>query len=1312
MKRLLKQLDSIEAIVDTVSPSQIEDDPQGVASCYELYASSYDPLERVKTLRDNLITGIHKGKPVNGYLSADYGYGKTATLVYLWYECQQQQIVAVPPFKFKELGNLMVASYWWIKASLKLKQPELISEIEELYRKYGLQSQQEQAAEIARKYRVSVEKALKIVQELKTETTNTDSILQFWQYSIPILRKAGMKGLAIFADESQEFLRTEEGASVRIQILSDLIKGMRALGNTPVALILGMPTVPTESAIEEQAGDIIHRMQEQKVSLRLADAYNSRFPAQLWNFLCTKFLDDKSQASQLASSAMIESLGQLCERKDLSNGPRTIIEVFKRIVKFFQDNKQPYTPLHLIDDYLQGRVELYGTQERKINDAINTLESLISFPEHPKGREAIKLLASFPSGISKAVAEEFELLETLEKLAEDENFYSYIIQPTEHSFAIRSLLQTTPPTIIDKILNQFRQKWLGDWSDEHKQEITTNIFRTEIISLLYNKTNWSWRYKDEWKEDRFGFHNFLNGAPERYSTEFPQRALVISVANNKSDLMKFHSPEVTHLDWRFYLNYNTTTVPQRITAIAGTGQVDFDIELGRSFEDQYPTLLNFLTKVVPPEQCSACTLLTLSHYIQTWLFTHPEVSKAERASLEHHRQQCHHYAIRLLFPAVEHKTWKIEGLEHINGAEIKLIESVFYQKCKALFPKYKTFYNNLRPALQKYKCALEKVPLVVRRGRQVYEIPKTELEDLFEVSGSSLDSILKICRQHGLISEFKIAGNKEEKSYIKFSEHSLELFINQQLSAKVKRQPVTTKTEERSLQGLSYLDLEKKVKQLGYLQEEFAEAVEWLELRRYVKLDRQKKVIYKALGDLEPDELKWQLNELRTQISSLITAFNEPLLSEIKNSIHEAASLLENNEITQLNIFNESETELNKKELYELTLYKVNKIIQENSGNLEIFIKEKQSIIQKDLSKIKHGLENLSRQLNNSKVSQLIVGNSELETCLNEYRKDLEKQVNQLYKDCQHSANSITLAQSDVLVLHNQLQQYKQFLENCQSNKNRLEDLVFGLENWRIILTEATTVRESVANNQVLIRRYNDEFLDRVVEHFDIHKIESFRDYDLLKLPLLEIKAQVDSGRRSRRETFERSLNQYQALLSQITSADSYLRSRCKYDDEDREGSYEALRQLFLEKLFQECENHISDWEQLERELYFIARNREQNVTKLLNEVSNLKTQLLSKKELCKEAIADLVNLEVQVKELKYIFENCLEFREETRKLQERKDENILEEEKQLLSVVSTVESGLTISQACQSLPDKDVWELLKALYKKGYLEITLRHRN
>ncbi len=1130
MKRLLEQLDSIEAIVDTVSPSRIEYDPQSVRERYELYASAYQPIERVKALRERLIAEIRKGKPVNGYLSADYGYGKTATLVYLWHECQQHQIVAVPPFKFKELGDLMVATYGWIKACIK---PELIPQVEALYRKYGLHSQQEQAVEIARKHKLSEAKALKIVQELKTDITNTDNVLNFWQESVPILRKAGFFGLAIFADESQEFLRTEEGSSVRIQILSDLVKGMRALGNTPVALILSMPTDPTESAIEEQAGDIIHRMKEQKVSLRLADAYNYEFPGKLWEYLCAKFLDQESEGNLLAHPATIESLGQLCDRKDLSNGPRAVIEVFKRLVHVAQEKGGSYTPLDLIDDYLTGRVQFYGAQQHRINNAIDALEQLTSIQKHPKGQQVVRLLGIFPAGVSESIAEQLGLLESLEELAKDENLYGlYIIQPTEHSFALVSLSKPTTPTVVDKILNRFRQQWFVEWNNAQKQSIATTIFSSEIIPLLFpvsrsgQKANWTWRYKDEWKQDRFGFYNFLSGAPERYNAEFPKRSLVISIGTDKSKLMRFTPPEETHLDWRFYLDYDraANAASQKLTAIAGTGQVDFSIQLGRSFERQYPTTFGLLSKVMPPEQCSACTLLNLSHYIGDWLLKNPEVGKADRARLEHHRKECHQYALRLLFPTVKPETWTIEGIKDVNGAETKLIESVFYQKSKVLFPEYKSFYNNLRPSLLKYKLALEKVPLAVRRGNQLYQVTKEEFEKLFETAGSGLPSVLGIFKQHDLISEYKIASKKEETSQVSFTEHPLESVIQKQLKTRGKTKTVETTQGQQDVKTLDISELWEEIKQLGYLQEEFEEAIEWLQRRRYVEWEQTRRILCQAVAELEPDDLKGQLNELRSHVYSLLDAFDETLLHEVERNLDEAqktlvsvvATLAQEGDTAQLNLFNETVFELNKQQsLSDVVLDQVQRTIQCYAEQIEKFCREKRSALQKELAEIKHQLENLTGELTLSKVSQPIPpDDSGLEPCLDDYRKHLERQVEQLGKDCQKMANSIVLDEPDILVLHHQVKQCNQSLKTHEKTKKTLQDLVAGLEQWRIILTRAGALRQNLTNDPERLMRYEDEFVDRVVRYFSAHKIESFREYDLLQRPLVEIEEQINSERR------------------------------------------------------------------------------------------------------------------------------------------------------------------------------------------------------
>lgn len=129
--------------------------------------------------------------------------------------------------------------------------------------------------------------------------------------------------------------------------------------------------------------------------------------------------------------------------------------------------------------------------------------------------------------------------------------------------------------------------------------------------------------------------------------------------------------------------------------------------------------------------------------------------------------------------------------------------------------------------------------------------------------------------------------------------------------------------------------------------------------------------------------------------------------------------------------------------------------------------------------------------------------------------------------------------------------------------------------------------------------------------------------------------------------------------------------------------------------------------------LSFIAQEGKQDVTELLNQISKFKTELVSRRDQLTAVAEDLETLEIRINELKIIVEKGQTLREELSKLQFRRDENIVEEEIQILRAISTVENDLTISQLCQRLSDNhDVWELLKALYKKGHLEITLRHRD
>jgi len=114
-----------------------------------------------------------------------------------------------------------------------------------------------------------------------------------------------------------------------------------------------------------------------------------------------------------------------------------------------------------------------------------------------------------------------------------------------------------------------------------------------------------------------------------------------------------------------------------------------------------------------------------------------------------------------------------------------------------------------------------------------------------------------------------------------------------------------------------------------------------------------------------------------------------------------------------------------------------------------------------------------------------------------------------------------------------------------------------------------------------------------------------------------------------------------------------------------------------------------------------------------LSQLTDLKTQLSLQREQLPSAIDSLANLEEQINELKSIFERGQVLQNKLKEIHFKRDESLLEEERQLLNAISSDNSAIAISQLRQNLPhNQEVWELLKTLYKKGHLEIMLRRRD
>src|SRR5713101_7787406 len=114
---------------------------------YLKHARSFVPLGRVGGSSDEdqltveeyekrLIKLVREKGAAKGYITADYGYGKTSTAAFIWQQCEQAEMVAVPPFQIQKLDHLLSATFGWVRFKLEHSYPHLVDEAQQIYNRY------------------------------------------------------------------------------------------------------------------------------------------------------------------------------------------------------------------------------------------------------------------------------------------------------------------------------------------------------------------------------------------------------------------------------------------------------------------------------------------------------------------------------------------------------------------------------------------------------------------------------------------------------------------------------------------------------------------------------------------------------------------------------------------------------------------------------------------------------------------------------------------------------------------------------------------------------------------------------------------------------------------------------------------------------------------------------------------------------------------------------------------------------------------------------------------------------------------------
>lgn len=356
-----------EEIVATQRATDLLERPKAVDEAYKRHVRTYVPLGRqaengsggqsVASFERQIIQQVKQGGAIRGYLTAEYGYGKTSTALYLWERARDANILVTPPFQLNRLTDLLVSCFGWVRYEIGRTRPNLVSEAQAIY-----QTAIERNAEtLSRQYHIDVTAARRMAQD-KPEILELGpaDYIRFFEDMTRLAQQAGFEGLLLLADEVQQYIEPEIKSGVKdpISPLFDVIGAiLTRRGHLNFGLIMVIP--PKEiSLMRDIRGDLIHRVLQ--VSLDLSTVYDNQFPARLWERLAKSF-DFEDHQARIISPECLDALGQISSRQDLADGPRTVVNVFRRATRRYIEMSYPtdaaYTPGHLVDDLINGQIQ-------------------------------------------------------------------------------------------------------------------------------------------------------------------------------------------------------------------------------------------------------------------------------------------------------------------------------------------------------------------------------------------------------------------------------------------------------------------------------------------------------------------------------------------------------------------------------------------------------------------------------------------------------------------------------------------------------------------------------------------------------------------------------------------------------------------------------------------------------------------------------------------------------------------------------------------------------------------------------------------
>lgn len=668
---------------------------------------------------------INDSSTAIGCLVAPFGYGKTSAAVGVWRACTDQGILAIPPFSCNSIAEMGQA----IASGLSYKladNSEAAASVNDAYQSYLVSSAQRLAQDDAERFDVPYEVALKSIEDkitrglLSLEASGTH-LLVFLERLTAIVHKAGYRGLVIIVDEFQQFLGNLSKAI--ITNFRTLVWGLRTRGALPIGLLITMDP-DTERNLTERAGDILHRIKEDGLYLDFSAVYDREFPRQLWARYAEQYAFS-AESRQIFDNATLEALGQMCERADLSNGPRTVIDVFQRAATLFGLRQRSYSPMDLIDDFMTGDIRFDGDRS-KVASLVTELSSYDFIKRVPDRYRVFKLIAAFPRGCPREVANAYNLTDAYDYLADA--LRGEVLVELPEGIALIDLQQVGKPQ--NKLNIILKKYWMQITEAELVADRAAWRFAEYAVNPLFppfgnSLSGWRRLEKAFTLTETGSYVQFFEGT---FFEEYPLRRVCVQVCRDEAELATF--PEYFDAHLIFFLHAEDTDLPPA-QFDHETRTIHLHVALMKPFERALPRDVVWIADYLRPVVMTPGVLLSLLHYIDQQIGEIDGISEGERQRIADHQRKLQSFLVGMTF-----------GEDLFNLSEFKLISrgeqalrDVLFAVFRRAYPHYQTLITSPQweSYLKSYQAALKEVNPIVGRGLAPLQNTKAEIAALFGV---------------------------------------------------------------------------------------------------------------------------------------------------------------------------------------------------------------------------------------------------------------------------------------------------------------------------------------------------------------------------------------------------------------------------------------------------------------------------------------------------------------------------------------------------------------------------------------------------